>query len=141
METGKLKDKFAIGIVDNDKKQVTYLEKFTEIDREVDGDDIGVILLKCNHQYFIRICPAIEKFIIKICDEERINLEEYGIPNEMEELKKITKSQDSEHDQRFIRLFQRFRKSDNRKLEKYRRWIEILVDKNYQVDINELING
>lgn len=33
MRFGKLRDKFAVGIIDNDKHQVKYLEEFEQIDK------------------------------------------------------------------------------------------------------------
>ena len=140
LEKGKLKDQFAIGIIDNDKKQIEYLSHFAEIDKFIDENEIGVVLFKHLHHYFIQICPAIEALIIQVCKDEGINLKDYTIPDQIDELKKITKSQNSEHDERFIRLFQKFKQTQNQKLIKLKSWIEFLKEKNYHVDINELKN-
>ncbi len=86
LEKGKLKDTFAIGIIDNDKKQVRYLEQFTEIDKLVDDNDTGVILFNNNNHYFIQICPAIDLLIIRVSEEEKINLSDYGVPADLDGL-------------------------------------------------------
>jgi len=44
-------------------------------------------------------------------------------------------------DKRFIDLFLRFNVSDNRSVLKLKNWITLLKEKNYTVDINELINA
>jgi hypothetical protein len=141
LETGRLKDGFGIGIIDNDKVQVNYLKQFAEIARFIDDSGIGIKLFNNRHHYFIQICPAIETLIIQACNDEMIDLNDYGFPADLEELSKITKSRSSEHDDRFIRLFQKLKQTENQKVKKLKNWITLLKDKNYKVDINELKNA
>ena len=69
---------------------------------KVDG---SLTLLKHNdkHQYCIEITPAAEAWIFKVCEEIGIDLEEYGLPNDLRELKRITKSLSTNNDERFSR--------------------------------------
>lgn len=138
MELFGLKDKFALGIIDNDKKKANYLRKFIEID----GSDQNVKLYKHskNHQYYIEINPAIENWILKVCVDENIDITEFDLPNNLKELKRITKPQTSSKDKRFINLFLRFNLSNNRSVFKLKGWIGLLKEKNYHVDTNELKN-
>jgi hypothetical protein len=142
LESGKLKDKFGVGIIDNDQKQVKYLGQFKEIDRYLDENGIGAALYNKKHHYFIQICPEIERLILKVCMDEGIDLAnaDYSLPDDIIALSKITKSQNSEHDTRFLRLFQKFKQTENRKLKKLSGWLRLLIKKNYQADINELKN-
>ncbi len=139
MESKGLKDKFAVGIIDNDKKKAKYLSGFDEITK-VDG---SLTLLKHTnkHQYCIEITPAVEIWILKVCEEIGIDLREYGLPNELRELKRITKGLTTIKDERFIKLFKRMKESENEKVRKLIHWVSLLKKDNYQVDINELKYG
>lgn len=139
MEFCGLKDKFAVGIIDNDKKKAKYLSKFIEIDN-IDNT-LKLYKHKIVSQYFIEINPAIEVWILNVCEQEKIDITKFDLPDSLKELKKITKPQTSSKDKRFIDLFLEFNITDNRSILKLKRWITILKEKNYEADINELINA
>jgi hypothetical protein len=140
MKYGVLKDKFAVGIIDNDKRQIKYLNEFEEIDK-IDG---SLILWKHKFKshYIIQICPALEKWIMNVCALENINLVEFGLSTDLEELKKYTKSQSGLDDKKLKGLFKAISNRYNSKdVCKLRSWINILKDKTYKVELNELRNG
>ena len=139
MELKGLKDKFAVGIIDNDKKKAKYLSGFDLIEKI--GDSLTLLKHKNKHQYCIEITPAVEVFILKVCEEIEINLAEYGLPNELRELKRITKSLTTSKDERFTKLFKQMKECENEKVKKLIHWISLLKKDNYQVDINELKHG
>ena len=66
----KNSNSFAVGIIDKDKKAIRYLEQFEVI------DEIENSLLLWKHksklQFIIQICPALEKWILNICESENI---------------------------------------------------------------------
>jgi len=139
MLRGKLKDKFAVGIIDKDKKSIKYLNEFEEKDR-VDG---SLILWrhksKEKHHFIIQIVPALEKWILNICETEDVDMT--SLPIDLDELKKYTKSQSSLENQTLKKLFSKIcEKNNNVSVRKLKGWIKLLKEKNYQVDINELIN-
>lgn len=139
MELYSLKDKFALGIIDNDKKKAKYLSKFIEI------DNIENILKLYKHgelhQYYIEANPAMEEWILRVCEQEKIDMNtEFQLPQNLKELKRITKSQTSINDKRFIDLFLKFKKSNNQSILKLKGWLMLLKEKNYEVDLNELKN-
>lgn len=143
LEKGDLKDKFGVGIIDNDKRQVDYLKQFKEVGKVCYGTENevdAVILLKHTEKphFFIQICPAIENWIIQICRESKIDLKNFGLTDSLNELKRITKSQSTMFDERFIKLFKAMRQSENVGVKRLELWLKILFEKNYQVDINEL---
>ena len=138
MELYGLNDKFAVGIIDNDKKKAKYLKEFIEIDNIEDA--LKLYKHKMQHQYFIEISPAIEVWILKVCKDSEIDITQFGLPDNLLALKKITKPQTSSKDKRFIDLFLKFRKSNNKSVFKLIMWIQILIEKNYNADINELKN-
>ena len=140
MELYGLKDKFAVGIIDNDKKKAKYLSKFIEIDK-ID-DALKLYKHKELYQYYIEVNPAIEIWILKVCEQEKIDIvADFDLPEGLKELKRITKAQTSIKDKRFIDLFLKFKISGNRSVLKLKNWITLLKEKNYKVDINELINA
>lgn len=145
LEKGSLKNVFGVGLIDNDKRKVGYLEDFFEIEKVSFIDDVGgnaIVLLKhkVKHHYFIQICPAIENWIIQICKESNIVFADFRLPDSLDEIKKITKAQSSMFDERFIKLFKAMRQSGHIAIKTLEKWLKLLFEKNYKVDINELKN-
>ena len=58
---------------------------------------------------FIIISEAVEDFILAGAQELGVKLEDYGLPSELKELKKRTKSVKSANDPVFKKLFKRLR--------------------------------
>jgi hypothetical protein len=142
MKKGKLKDRFAVGIIDKDKRQVKYLNEFESIDR-VEG---SLILWrhreKVKHHYFIQICPALETWILNICKAEEIDLATFGFSDDLEAITYYTKSQVRVEDKRVKDLFGTIcKKNENISIRKLKYWITLLKDENYHIDINALKNG
>ena len=139
MVSGRLKDNFAVGIIDKDKSEVTYLKEFEKIDFVADS----LILWKHRNKlhYIIQICPALEKWLINICKKGEIHIEDYGLPATLAELIRITKSTQSDRDIRISNLCKTLsERSDIIEIKKLRHWISYLKEKNYNADIKELTN-
>jgi hypothetical protein len=140
MELYSLKDKFALAIIDNDKKKAKYLSKFIEIDNT--EDSLKLYKHEEIHQYYIEINPAMESWILKVCEQEKIDMiTEFQLPQNLKELRRITKGQTSIKDKRFLDLFSKFKMSNNQSVLKLKSWIRLLKEKNYNADINELRNA
>ena len=142
MRSGKLKDRFALGIIDNDKNQIKYLAEFEEIDK-VEG---SLILWrhskKERHHYLIQICPALEKWILNVCEAEGINVVEFGLKDNLDGLREFSKSRRSLNEKSLIDLFREVsQKAENVNVRKLKFWITMLKDQNYKVDINVLKHG
>ncbi len=117
MELYGLKDKFAVGIIDNDKKKAKYLSKLIEIDNIENA--LKLYKHKKISQYFIEINPAMEVWILQVCEQEKIDIvADFNLPGNLKELKRITKAETSGKDKRFISLFLRFSESGNRSVMK-----------------------
>ena len=134
-------DGFAVGIIDKDKKQIKYLEKFEIID-EVAGD---LILWRHSDKriqhWIIQICPALEKLLLKICESEGIDTSDFG-DDAFEGIKHHTKSTSRLNNPKLAALFNEInRKNENVTVRKMKGWIKILKEKNYQADIKELRNA
>jgi hypothetical protein len=142
MKLGKLKDRFALGIIDNDKNQIKYLSEFEEIDK-VEG---SLILWrhkkKERHHYLIQICPALERWILNICEGEGINVAEFGLKDDLDGFKEFSKSRRSLNEKSLMGLFGEVcQKTENINIRKLKFWITMLKAENYKVDINQLKNG
>jgi hypothetical protein len=128
-------DRFAVGIIDKDKKQIDYLKEFLEI---VKKDSLLLYKHKNKHHYIIQIVPAMEKFIISNAHSVDISILDYNISNELDSLKKESKQQQSKKDERFKKLFRDLKKSGAADIITLSNWIKYLRDNNYNVDIEYL---
>ena len=102
MMESNLKDQFSIGIIDNDKRQHSYVGEFTEI---AHTQHVALLKHKTRPHYFIRISPAMDQFILDCVTEQGIDLQNYGLPSELEAFTKITKDVKAKNDHRFKSLF------------------------------------
>jgi len=135
---GKLKDKFAVGIVDKDKNELKYSEEF---DEKICIADLQLFKHKNPeiHHYLIFIKPAIEMWIIKNTEDAGMSLLDFGLPKDLKELKKITKKTTSKQDLIFKKLFVEMKKSEIKSVEILAFWITYLKENQYNADINDLV--
>lgn len=133
MMESNLKDQFSIGIIDNDKRQHSYVSEFTEI---AHTQHITLLKHKERPHYFIRISPAMDQFILDCANELGVNLKDYGLPSELEEFTKVTKDVNAKNDYRFKSLFGALEGSIE--LSKLRSVLIYLNDKQYKCDTAEL---
>ncbi len=139
MKSGRLKDNFAVGIIDKDKNEVKYLAEFELIDN-VEGS-LNLWLHVSKPHYMIQICPALEKWLINVCKKGNINIEDFGLPVQLDELIRFTKSSQSDQDTRITNLCKALAgRNDLIEINKLRHWISYLKQKNYKADIKELKN-
>lgn len=132
---------FALGIIDRDKKQIKYLEKFNVIDK-VEGN---LILWrhadKQIHHWIIQICPALEKWLLNVCEQENIDVTSFG-EDLFNGIKFFTKSTSRLNSPILQSLFIEINKrNENLSVRKLKGWVKLLKEKNYQADINELKNA
>lgn len=139
MIKGRFKDKFAVGIVDADKRKISYLNEFEAIDKIEDKLILWRHRINATHHYIIQLCPALGGWVLAVCSLKGIDLN--GLPADILGLRAYTKRQSSLTDQKLINVFKRIAgKDDNDSVRKLKGWISILKEKNYQADINELAN-
>ena len=140
MVSGKFKDKFAVGIIDKDKKYLKCLDNFEQIDLVDNSLILWRHKLKEKHHFIIQIIPALEQWILNICKEEKIVLE--NLPIEIEEFKKYTKRQSSIYNIDLKNLYYKMSgKNENKSIQKLKGWLKLLLKENYNVDLKELRNG
>lgn len=126
--TGRFKDRFAVGIIDKDKRAVKYLEEFEMID-EV-KDSLFLFKHRRRSHFFIQIQPGLEAWILKICNEEKIELDALG--NTVDEITEYTKvnMRKKNPDIELKKLFTEIgRKKENQKVKKLIGWLTLLKEK------------
>lgn len=133
MLESNLKDQFCIGIIDNDKRQHSYVSEFTEI---AHTQHITLLKHKERPHYFVRISPAMDQFILDCAKEQDINLRDYALPSELGEFTKITKDVKAKNDYRFKSIFGALRNS--KEISKLRSVLNYLNHKQYKCEIAEL---
>ncbi len=105
----QFKNNFAVGIIDDDKKKISYEREFDKI---AESKNIKLLKHKTRSHYIIKISPAVESFIISCADEiDKDFLIQHGLSSNLNELKKETKSKDSKKDSKFKHLFLEMRNS------------------------------
>ena len=84
LKNEKIKDFFKIGVIDKDKNPLKYLNEF-EL-HETEGFNFYWKADKC--EVVIQISPPLEKWILGICKEEKIELGEIGLSENIYDLSK-----------------------------------------------------
>ena len=137
-----LKDKFAVGIVDRDKIELAYAKEF-DLLCEV---PLNLQLYKHKnpqkHHYLIFIVPAMEKWILESVATANLQITDFGLPNNLNELRAITKTATSEENNLYSKninqLFQALKTVNPVTIAVLSFWIMELKDQNYVVDLQEL---
>ena len=133
MMESNLKDQFSIGIIDNDKRQHSYVGEFKEI---AHTQHITLLKHKERPHYFVRVSPAMDGLIFDCANELGVNLKDYGLPSTLEELTKVTKDVKAKNDARFKELFKSLKQSEE--MTKLRSALNYMNDYQYKCDTAEL---
>ena len=122
----KFTDSFAVGIMDNDKKKVSYLDEFRDI-----GNDGSLYVYKHRNKshYIILITPAVEMFVLRAAEELNIDPKESGIPVTLEELKRETKQIDAKSSKKYAAFFKKLQAA--KEFKKLAELVSYLKKENY----------
>lgn len=99
----KFADRFAVGIIDADKRRPSYLNAFVEVAR---SEHIKLFRHSVRPHFILLIHPAIDGFILSCAEAGSIDLTEFGLSTDLKEFTAQTKNVMSNKDSRFKRLFQ-----------------------------------
>ena len=133
LEHAQLKDGFAVGIIDKDKREIAYAQTFDVV---VDEGQLQLLKHPQKHHYFIRVVPAVEKWLIQNAEEVGIDLNDYGLSADLTTLCKMAKKVDSKNDVKFKRLFKDLKKKEASGVVKLADWIRYLKETNFNADMN-----
>ena len=137
LKNEKIKDFFKIGVIDKDKNPLKYLNEF-EL-HETEGFNFYWKADKC--EVVIQISPPLEKWILGICKEEKIELGEIGLSENIYELRKHTKNAVVKETEELKKLCKLLISSENKKIVKLKNWMQHLIEKNNNFDINYIKNA
>jgi hypothetical protein len=134
---GIFSDSFALGIIDKDKHEIDYLKEF---DIVVNEGNLFLHKHKTRHHYIIQISPAMERFILDNAEAAGVNLEDFGLPSNLNDLKDTTKKTRSKNDHKFKELFKAIRNQGAREFELLASWISYLKEHTYKAEVEVLRN-
>lgn len=135
----KLTDKFGVGIVDKDKRQVCYVDEFKEI---AHTDSLFFYKHPDKAHYLVMISPAVDRFILKCAEEVEFNMEQLGFSSDLKSFTEQTKRVSSKEDATFKNLFQEIKKANEMVILK--KALKYLKENKYQSDperLKALIEG
>lgn len=131
----KFSNRFAIGMIDADKRRPSYLNEFKAI---ASSTHISLFRHPKRPHFIILVQPAIEGFILSCASIGNIDLKEYDLSPDMKHLTTQTKNVISNKDQRFKRLFKSMENYGEVKLLKT--LIAYLIDNTYNSIDAEIIS-
>ena len=100
----KLKDRVAIGIIDEDKNKGSIAKYLFEFDIIKSENNLILKRHRKRKQYLILICPEIEQWLLNDAVATNLDIENFGLPKDMKGLKRKTKTQDIDKDINFYKL-------------------------------------
>lgn len=136
----KFGESFALGVIDEDKRQPKYCENFGEICR---SEHLSIKKHKGRPHFLVVVRPAMDRFIFDCVDDlnnsasnHQINLSDYDLPSSFEEFKSECKRVASKQDPRFRRLFSALRTHEEMK--RLQDLLCYLVQNSYQADLDHI---
>jgi len=125
----------ALCIIDDDKKKTT--KDFLNFVHYKTHNSLTIYKHKSEPHYVITIGKAAENFILHCAEQCKILLEDYDLPTDLIELKKITKHTKSLEDteSKFKKLFLDIKQNENSDFCKLAQWIEMFKENPYNLDV------
>ena len=137
---GKIKnsfhDRFAIGIIDNDKDQVGYLKDCLKIAQTT---HLQFFKHKTLPHYLITVDPATDQFILECANNLGVNPENFNLPSELQAFTKRTKKTSSNNDPDIRNLIRSI--GDHAEIKALRQSLQYLIQKQYSADNDGLIRS
>ena len=135
MKGRALNNGFAVGIIDTDKRQPSYVKEFKEI---AHTEHLSLMKHGSKPHYLMMVCPAMDKFILDCAEKQAVDVSNYGLPTDFDAFKVQTKAVDSKNDVRFKKLFKRLK--DNSEITILREVLNYLKTNQYKSSQNDLMN-
>jgi hypothetical protein len=92
----KFDGRFAVGVIDKDKKEPPSLNRFSVIIAKT--DELTLRKDPSQNHYVIQINHVMETFLLHCAKDINLDLRAEGFPNDLEGMKRLTKSRDSDRD-------------------------------------------
>lgn len=127
------KDEFSIGIIDNDKRKVAYINGCKEI---IKTKRLTFFKHEKRNQYLITIYPAADDFILNCAKEQGVDVSNFELPINLKDFLKETKTITSNKDQRFKKLFKEIK--NHKEISLLQKVLTYLCENKYQSDVEEI---
>ena len=98
----KFTDRFAVGVIDADKRQPGYVTEFREI---AASDHLKLLRHNTRPHFIILVSPAADGFILSCASNAEVDMTQYGLSPKLKEFTVQTKNVMSNKDSRFKQLF------------------------------------
>lgn len=131
----KFADRFAIGIIDADKRRPGYLNEFREV---ASSEHLRLLRHYGRPHFIILVSPAIDGFILSCAKAAQVNMTDYELSPVLKEFTAQTKNVMSNKDVRFKRLFKSMKGLGEMKL--FDLLITSLVANPYKISDNEILS-
>lgn len=125
----KFADRFAVGIIDADKRRPGYLSEFREI---ACSEHLKVFRHPVRSHFIILVHPAADGFILSCAESAQVNMMDYELSPVLKEFTAQTKNVMSNKDVRFKLLFKSMKDIGEMKLLKT--VLTYLVSTTYNAD-------
>lgn len=119
-----LKDKYALGIIDEDTIKVRKARYFSEfIDIRTENN---LVLKKHNERqhYLILVCPAIERWLTQNSHAVNVLPATFGLPSELKDFSHISKAVNIDNNTGFYRFIKELVENDAPGIMTLKRWIK-----------------
>jgi hypothetical protein len=135
-ESNKLKDDFAVGIIDKDKNELDYIKNNCE--EKIRVNNLVLLKHRKKQHYFIQLSPAIEKWLLAAANEGEIDLVSFGLSYDLNKLRKKTKTMFAEEHDNLKSLCKALYNSKSASIATLSDWLNYLYKNNRNADINIL---
>lgn len=125
----QLSNKGAIALIDNDKREVSYINEFEQI---ADTPSLQLFKHRNKPHFIIRIDPAADSFILKSVQDAGVDMESLGLPDSLKDFTRITKQKTSKNDPVFKKLFHNIK--DVEEVKVLKQWVKYLKENIYNAD-------
>lgn len=139
LESERLRDLFAVAIIDKDKAELNYLKECIVL---YNAEKLILWKHETKNHFIIQLNPPLEKWVIEILNENNLKIEDFGYSASYKKLKRQIKGDiDNENDEKLNKLLNAIIKTDCLTIKKIKSFLIYLKEKNYEVDLNELCNA
>ncbi len=131
----KFADRFAVGIIDADKRCPSYLKEFGEI---ASSEHLKLFRHPTRSHFIILVHPAADGFIRSCAEVAQISMSDYELSPVLKDFTAQTKNVMSNKDVRFKRLFKSMKDVGEMKL--FGTLLAYLVNNTYNTSDNEILS-
>jgi hypothetical protein len=131
LEMNKKPNNALLGIIDDDKCVPKAFESF-ELKKQ-HSENLAIFKHNGRHHYIVKISKAAEDFILKNAEKCGVSMADYGLPNNLPDLIKLTKSITVKNDPNLKRLFSALKQNESSDFYKLAEWIELFKKDPYSL--------